>query len=167
MTAVIDGVSRPARRVRAVWVALALSLTLNVFIVGGVVWSMMAAERVLGPAERFLAIGRSLDLTPEQRTALGNFGNNARKLNRTLREANSPLMLQIWTEVAKPNPDEAEIARLDDQAIANRRAFQQGMTAGLVTFLAALTPEQRSKFAAAASRPPGANGGRVFRLNLP
>ena len=63
MTAEISG--RGPRHGWAIWIALALSLTLNVFVAGGLFWSMDVA-RPLGPeapADRLVADARTLDLS--------------------------------------------------------------------------------------------------------
>ena len=41
MTSVVEGTSHGARGGRGLWVALALSLTLNLFVIGGLVWPMI------------------------------------------------------------------------------------------------------------------------------
>lgn len=166
MIAVADAADRPRRRRIGLWIVLALSLTLNVCLVGGLVWAMLAAEPVSGPAERFVGIGRSLNLNPQQRTALLAFEATALQATRTLRESNAPVMQKIWNEMAQAKPDEAQISSLTDQALQNRRAYQGKMTAGLLTFLATLSPEQRSEFAQLV-RHPDWERRRNFRFSLP
>jgi uncharacterized membrane protein len=155
VTAEISG--RGPRHGWAIWIALALSLTLNVFVAGGLFWSMMA--RPLGPeapADRLVAAARTLDLTPDQQAALRQFARTSRELRRTLADTNAPIFRQVWTEVVKAQPDPAAISKLMDTAADNRRAFQGKMTANLTTFVATLTPEQRQRFAELAMRRPGA-----------
>lgn len=142
-------------RAWGLWVALALSLTLNVFVLGGLGWSWMT--RPLAPpgvAQRFIAIGRSLELTGDQRDALRQFGITARDLARSMREANAPLIHQIWQEMGNPQPDGTKIQGLSDQVLENRRAFQHKMSQNLIAFLAVLTPEQRQRFVDRAMQPP-------------
>lgn len=155
MTVAAEISGRGARRGWALWIALALSLTLNVFVLGGLFWSMMAPPRE-APAERLVAAARTLDLTPDQQAALRQFASNARQMRRSLIETNAPLFRQMWTEMAKPQPDETEIARLTNSALENRRLFQRKMTANVMTFLATLSPDQRQRFAELAMRRPGA-----------
>jgi uncharacterized membrane protein len=150
--------SSPAtRRAKGLWIALALSLTLNVFVLGGLGWRMLAAPpRPLTPVERLMDAGRSLDLTADQRAALQSFGAEAREATLSLRAANAPLMRQMWEEMAKPQADAAAISRFADQALDNRRDYQRKMAANLMTFAATLSPDQRKHFAELASRRPGA-----------
>jgi Spy/CpxP family protein refolding chaperone len=151
-----------ARRHKWLWVALALSLTLNLFVAGGLVWSSMRPPMrpPPGPAERLLGAAHQLNLSPDQRTALERFGVASRELNQQLRAANAPLMRQIWEEVAKAQPDSAVVSRLTDQALENRRTFQQKMATNLMTFIGTLTPDQRKEFTDAVTRRPGPGLGR-------
>jgi Spy/CpxP family protein refolding chaperone len=148
MTSTTEASGRAVWRERGLWVALALSLTLNIFVAGGLTWSMMRPPppRPLPPAERLVGAARALDLTPDQRTALHTFGTSARGLARDLREANAPLMREMWTQMALPQPDPAAIQALSDKVLDNRRTYQRGMAANLLTFLATLSPDQRKSF---------------------
>ncbi|HXP30987.1 MAG TPA: periplasmic heavy metal sensor [Stellaceae bacterium] len=153
MSAAVEA-DRPARRRgRLVWVALILSLTLNVFFIGGLVWSKVARERIETPAERFQQLGRELNLSSAQQADLRQFVRTIRLRARLLQESNGPLLERTWQEVAKPSPDQAEFARLTGQAAQNREAFQKDMSAALATFIAALTPEQRAQLAGIAAQP--------------
>lgn len=154
MSAAVEVPSRS--RGWGLWVALALSLTLNVFVLGGLGWSMMNRPAPPpGGAQRFIEIGRSLDLAGDQRDALRQFGLHARELNRTLREANGPIVREIWTEMGKAQPDAAKIQSLSDQVLAKRREFQHQMSQNLLAFLAVLSPEQRQRFVERAMSQPG------------
>lgn len=166
MIAVADVAERPRQRRIGLWIAFALSLTLNICLVGGLVWAMLAAEPVPAPAERFVAIGRSLQLDAQQRSALAAFESTALQATRSLRENNSPVMQQIWNEMAQAKPDEGKISQLIDEAINNRRAYQGKMTSALLTFLATLSPEQRTQFAQFVRHPEWERR-RSFRFSLP
>ncbi|HXQ51051.1 MAG TPA: periplasmic heavy metal sensor [Stellaceae bacterium] len=159
MTAAAEVPGRAVWRERGLWAALALSVTLNVFVAGGLAWSMMRAPppRLAneGPAERLLAVARTMDLTPDQRTALRTFGTTARGLSRELREANGPIMREMWAQMATLQPDAAAIQALNDKALENRRTYQHGMATNLMTFLATLTPDQRKTFTENAMPGPG------------
>lgn len=166
MIAVAEMADSTPRRRLGLWIALALSLTLNVCLVGGLVWAMVALEPMPAPAERFIAVGRSLHLDGPQRAALAAFETTAREASRTLRESNAPVMQKIWNEMAQAKPDEATISRLTDEAIQNCRAYQGAMTTGLLKFLATLSPEQRSQFARLAHHPDWEKR-RGFRFAIP
>jgi Spy/CpxP family protein refolding chaperone len=156
----------PRRRV-GVWIALALSLTLNVCLVGGLVWAMIAIEPQPAPAERFVAVARSLDLTNAQRASLAAFAATAREATASLRDHNAPVMQKVWEEMARPQPDEAAISRLTDEALQNRRTYQSEMTSGLLKFLATLRPEQRNEFTQLAHRHAWEQHRRGLRLPTP
>jgi Spy/CpxP family protein refolding chaperone len=165
MTATAGLSDRSASRGRGLWIALALSLTLNLFVIGGLVWSMMAPPppRAEGAAERLVIAAHSLDLNPDQRSALGTFAATARELTQGLRRANAPLMQAMWAEMEKTQPDQAAISDLADQALENRRAYQRKMATNLIGFLATLSPDQRKQFAEIASRRPGHREGGMAR----
>lgn len=154
----VEGVSHGVRASRGLWVALALSLTLNIFALGGLVWPIVSGEppRQAGPIERLVSDARTLDLTADQKAALQVFSAAARRANQGLREANAPLMRSMWDEMAKPQPDSARIASIIDQVLDHRRSFQQTMSTNLITFLATLSPDQRHSFADKARQGPGA-----------
>jgi len=65
-----------------------------------------------------------------------------------LRQASEPLMGDAWGEIAKPEPDQAKVLQLLDEASALRRDFQHDAVGATVSLLATLTPEQRAKFLA-------------------
>ncbi|HUZ75261.1 MAG TPA: periplasmic heavy metal sensor [Stellaceae bacterium] len=153
MSTLAETAGRSVRRPRGLWIALALSLTLNVFVIGGLVWGMLEVQPIEPPAQRFVAVGRSLDLNDTQRAALRQFGVTAREAVRTLHEGNGPVMQQLWVEMAKPQPDEALISHLIDVSTQNRRDYIKRMSSGLMQFMATLSPEERSRFAALAHRP--------------
>jgi uncharacterized membrane protein len=153
MTAVADAAGRARGHGRGTRIALALSLTLNIFFVGGLIWAMVGLAPPPPPAERFIEIGKSLALTGPQQAALSTFATTARQLNRTLRESNAPLMLQIWNEMGKDSPDGAQVAHLVDQLTDNRRTYQRAMSQGLMGFLTTLSPEQRERFVTLARHP--------------
>jgi uncharacterized membrane protein len=157
MTAAAEASHSAQRRAWALWIALALSLTLNVFMLGGLFWSMFAPPRpALAPAERLVAAARTLDLDPSQQSALEQFDMNSRDIHRTLVRSNAPVFRQLGAEMVKPQPDPAVIQKLSDQAIDNRRVFQRDMTANLMKLLATLSPDQRQRFADIAMHRPGA-----------
>ena len=148
MTIAAESVRRLGWRGRLVWVALSLSLTLNVFFIGGLIWSKIEASRVgTTPAERLAHLGQQLNLSADQTLALEQFVRVVRLRGLLLRESNEPLSQRIWTEIAKPAPDDALISNLVEQANENRHSFQKEAAGALMTFMKSLTPEQRAQFA--------------------
>jgi len=165
MTAAVDAGAQPRTRGWTLRILLALSVTLNVFFVAGLLWSMFAAEPIGPPAMRFVAIGHRLDLSPQQRAALDAFGATAHRHAGDLRTANGPLMRQIWDEMAKPDPDQPAIDKLAEQMNQNRLAYQKQMSASLAAFLKTLSPEQRARFVDLAAQRP--DGRHALRLPIP
>jgi uncharacterized membrane protein len=147
---------RAPRRSRGLIVALALSLTLNVFVVGGLLWAHMHFRRPLPPIQRFVVISREINLNDAQHVAFQHMIVTMRQRGRAQFQENHPLFDQIWDQLAKPQPDQKAIDDLINRVDENHRAFQKDMTANLEAFLATLTPEQRAQFAALAKyrRPP-------------
>jgi Spy/CpxP family protein refolding chaperone len=128
------------------WAALALSLTLNICFVGGLVWTKMTVPPVLTPQERLQHLTEQLNLTPEQRIAFEQFVRSVRMHGGLLRENNEPILQRVWAEYAKPTPDQALIDKLVQQANDNRHAFQREAAAALAAFMAELNPDQRATF---------------------
>jgi len=167
MTSLAEGDAKARSRGRLLWVALALSLTLNVFFISGLVWSRLAGERPMTPAERFQQTESELNLSADQRAAFATFIHEVRQRSRTLREHNMPLIQHVWEELAKPQPDQAAISRAVDEATENRRTYQREMTAALSTFLGTLSPAQREQFVELAKRPQDQRAHHIRRLILP
>lgn len=153
MTSLAEPGAQTGSRGRLLWLALALSLTLNVCFVGGLVWSLMTTEHFVAPAQRMQQITRELKLSPDQHDAFQQFVIEARRRTRQLRESNHPLVERVWQELGKPQPDQDAIAKLVDEATENRHAYQKDMTVALSRFLSDLTPEQRARFIDLAKRP--------------
>ncbi len=167
MTSLAEAAPKSRARGRLVWVALALSLTLNVFFVFGLLWFQVAGQPMQTPAERVAATASELNLTAEQRGAFQQFVNEVQERSRRLRESNQPLIQQVWDELAKPQPDQALIARLVDEATENRHTYQKNMAGVLSQFLAALSPEQRAQFVELAKRPQDKRAAHIRRLIMP
>jgi uncharacterized membrane protein len=147
----MSGVAEPSRRTgwrpRFVWIALALSLTLNVFFVGGLMWMKLSHHSPLPPIERMHRLGQSLDLNNDQRRAFEQFLRVVRVHGHAVRDANQPILDSIWAEIAKPNPDEGVVAKLSGEVSNNRHAFQKEAASAFFDFAKTLSPEQRAKLA--------------------
>jgi uncharacterized membrane protein len=147
MTSLAEPARRTGWRARLVWIALAVSLTVNVFFVGGLTWMKLSAHPPLPPMERMVRIGQALDLNDNQHLAFDQFIRVIRLRGRFLRESNQPLLERIWAELAKPAPDDDAIAKLGAEVEQNRGTFQHEVAAALLIFVKTLTPEQRTKLA--------------------
>ena len=142
-----SAVSRRVTRQPLLWVALALSLVVNLCFIAGAAWI-----RIHGPSppmaaeERFQRIGAELALDPQQQQAFDRYTEDVRIHLQNMREAVDPLMSAARTELAKPDADEATVTQLFDEAAQTRRGFQRELIAKTLSFLAVLSPEQRAKF---------------------
>ena len=150
MMTLAEGRQATGWRSRLVWLALILSLTLNVFFIGGLVWSKIEAGRFGGPAAHFSQLGRQLDLNGDQRIAFEHFIVTVRQHLRDTRQSDEPILARVWEEVAKPTPDQQLINQLVAQVDQNRTTFQKAAAGALTTFMASLTPGQRAKLASLA-----------------
>ena len=129
------------------WVALTLSLALNLCFVGGALWiRIQGPAPPVSPAERLQRIGSELDLDPAQKQAIQRYTENLRTHMQQMREKVEPMMSAAWAELAKPDADQATAARLFDEAGQARRGLQRELLAPTLAFLSTLSPEQRAKF---------------------
>ena len=167
MTAVVEPGQRTGWRGRLVWIALALSLTLNVFFIGGLAWVKFSMHAPLPPIERMQRLGHALNLNEEQRIAFDHFVRVIRLRGRFARETNQPLLDRAWTEVSKPNPDEDTLAKLGSEISKNRMAFQQEASTALIAFVKTLSPEQRTKLAEIARGSGDEPARRLFQIIAP
>ena len=129
------------------WVALTLSLALNFCFVAGALWTRFQPPAPLAsPAERLQRVGAELALNPQQRQAFERYAETLRTHMQQIRETVEPLMSAAWSELAKPDADQATAARLFDEAGQARRSLQRELLTPTLSFLATLSPEQRAKF---------------------
>jgi uncharacterized membrane protein len=139
--------ARGATRHPLLWVALTLSLVLNLCFVAGALWIRIQGPAMpAGPAERLQRIGTELVLDPQQRQAFELYSENVRSHMQQMRETVEPLMSAAWSELAKSDADPATAARLFDEAAQARHSLQRELLTPTLTFLATLSPEQRAKF---------------------
>jgi uncharacterized membrane protein len=167
MSATVEANGRLHRRGRLVWVALLLSLTLNICFVGGLLWSRFALERFHSPQQRFQELGRDLNLTDPQRADYQQFVRTLRQRTRLLQDSTNPLLERIWTELEKPTPDQALVGHLLADATGNRESYQKDTAAALTTFMATLTPEQRARLGAFAAPHRDLLSRRIWWLVVP
>lgn len=143
----VSAAARSATRQHLLWVALTLSLALNLCFVAGALWIRIHGPALpANPVERLQRIGAELALDPQQRQAFERYSETVRTHMQQMREAVEPLMDDAWSELAKPDADEATVMQLFDKAAQTRRGFQREMLSPTLSFLATLSPEQRAKF---------------------
>jgi Spy/CpxP family protein refolding chaperone len=143
----VSAAARGATRQHLLWVALALSLALNLCFIAGALWI-----RIQGPTlpmtteERLQRIGAELSLDPQQKLAFERYSEEVRTRMQQMREAVEAPMSAARAELAKPDAEEVTIVRLFDEAAQTRRGFQRELLTTTMSFLEVLSPEQRAKF---------------------
>src|SRR5258708_37553896 len=102
MTSLAEAAPKSRARGRLVWVALALSLTLNVFFVFGLLWFQVAGQPMQTPAERVAATASELNLTPEQRAAIQQFVTRFQKSRPACAETTNARTHTLWHALPTP-----------------------------------------------------------------
>lgn len=153
-------VGRNWQRTRVLLALLAISAALNLFFIGGALWTRLhplpAAQSF---DDRFQAMADQLALDPQQRAAFDRFAAAMRLHRQEMRRQVAPLMDAARQEMGKPQADPKQVFALLDQVSAKRHEFQHDAVAQTLAFLATLSPDQRSKFVAITrERWPAAHG---------
>ena len=139
--------ARGTARHSLLWAVLTLSLLLNLCFVAGALWIRIQGPPLpASPAERLQRVGAELALDQQQRQAFDRYSENVRAHMQQMRDTVEPLMGAAWSELAKPDADQATAARLFDEAGQARRSLQRELLAPTLAFLTTLSPEQRAKF---------------------
>jgi Spy/CpxP family protein refolding chaperone len=148
---------RPGSRQHLVWVVLILSLALNFCFIAGALWIRVQGPPLpMSPEQRLQQIEPQLALDSQQKAAFDQYARTVRLRMQSMREAIEPLVGNAWSELAKPDADEAKIMQLFDQAGEQRRASRRELGTATFKFLANLSPEQRAKFVELARQRPWA-----------
>jgi uncharacterized membrane protein len=163
MTAPLEGATSPPRpKGRLAKIALALSLALNVCFVGGLLYS-----KFVHPTPPLVAMGKELNLEPDQRKAFQSFVQVVRGKGAVLRETNLALGRQIWDELSQPKPDAQKLTGLFTEIANNRRDYQTAVGTALLPFLETLSLEQRQHFIEIGKRRQSAMSNRMRQLLAP
>jgi Spy/CpxP family protein refolding chaperone len=96
--------------------------------------------------ERLERIGTQLGLDPQQKAAFEQYSQAVHTHMKLMHQAVDPLVSAAWSEVAKPDADEAKVLQLFDEAGQTRRSYMHELAPIALSFLATLSPEQRAKF---------------------
>ena len=156
MTAASVALRRGSRQ-HLVWVVLILSLALNLCFIAGALWIRVQEPPLpMSPEQRLHQIEPQLALNPQQKVAFDEYARTVRSGMQSMREAVEPVVADAWSELAKPDADEAKVMLLFDQAGDQRRAFRRELGTATFAFLAKLSPEQRAKFVELARQRPWA-----------
>jgi len=147
--AAAPGAARRREHSRLLIAVLVISLVLNLCFIAATLWFRLHAPPAgRNLAERYQEIASQLDLDAQQRAAFDRYIAAMRSRADQMRQETDPLMAAGWDELAKPQPDEAKVTRLFEQAGEKRRGFQHDATAQTLALLATLSLEQRTKFVA-------------------
>ena len=131
------------------WILLAVSVALNIFFAGGVVYSKVMSERLrASPAERAQFLADRFALSDQQHDRLLAFQTAMGERRGTLRKGFREARVAFLAELAKPELDRARIAQLSQERTAVRSALFEDFTGELHQFLATLSPEQKADFVA-------------------
>ena len=148
---------RPGSRRHLFWVILVLSLALNLCFIAGALWIRVQGPPLpMTPEQRLQQIEPQLALNPQQKAAFDEYARTVRSRVQSMHEAIEPQVANAWSELAKPDADEAKVMLLFDQAGDQRRAFRRELGTATFTFLTKLSPEQRAKFVELARQRPWA-----------
>ena len=148
---------RPGSRQQLFWVVLILSLALNLCFIAGALWiRVQGPPPPKSPEQRLQQIEPQLALDSQQKAAFEQYARTVHLRVQSMREAVEPLDANAWSELAKPDADDAKVMQLFDQAGDQRRAFRRELGTATFTFLAKLSPEQRAKFVELARQRPWA-----------
>ena len=146
---------RPGSRRHLFWVILVLSLALNLCFIAGALWIRVQGPPLpMTPEQRLQQIEPQLALNPQQKAAFDEYARTVRSRVQSMHEAIEPQVANAWSELAKPDADEAKVMQLFDQAGDQRRAFRRELGTATFTFLTKLSPEQRAKFVELARQRP-------------
>jgi len=143
---VASAAARIGVRPYLLWLLLTLSLALNLFFVAGALWIRFHGPPPMNVEERLEGIGAQLGLDPQQKAAFEQYSQAVRTRMKLMHQAVDPLVSAAWSEVAKPDADEAKVLRLFDEAGQTRRSYMHELAPIALSFLATLSPEQRTKF---------------------
>jgi uncharacterized membrane protein len=154
--------ARGGTRQHLLWVALALSLVLNLCFVAGALWIRVhGPPPPITPEERLERVGAQLAFDPQQREAFERYSEIVRSQMQKMREAVEAQLGAARAELAKPDADQAKVVQLFDEAGQMRRNFQHELLAATIAFLAKLSPEQRAKFVELFHQRPRSGGVRA------
>lgn len=135
------------------WMLLSLSLVLNVFFVGGNLYTSRLVERVAkSPDERARIVAQRLTFDAKQREAFGSLRAKVRTRSQKYRKASRGSAARIWAEIQKDKPSQRVIDRNLRVLSKNRLAFQMQASAIAIDFLARLDRQQKERFLALAKQ---------------
>ena len=134
------------------WVLLALSLALNVFFIGGHIYTKRQVEAVeqrqtTTPA-RVRITPATLGLNDRQAKTFNGFRDRLRQRALTLRKESRASAAKIWAELQSDKPDQNAIDRHLKIIFDNRYAVQRQASVYAVQMFRSLDKDQKQKFVA-------------------
>ncbi len=137
----------PSLRSALPWILFALSLTLNVFFLGGYYYKRTLDQRLAGnEQERSRYVAEQLHFDAETRQRFQEFRVRVRERGRETFRANRPVIDGMWREIEKPAPDQALLDGYIEKLTANRLALQREQMHDLLSFATTLDGPQRVAF---------------------
>ncbi len=134
-------------RARLPWILLAISLVLNVAIIGGLLYGWQGDRHARGPERAVAQLSEQLDLTADQQQQLRAMLEGVMERKRARREAPpSPQREALVDLLAEENFAEAETRRLLNEMSAERNLMWVEVTRDMHGFVSALNSEQKAKF---------------------
>lgn len=134
-------------RPKLLWIVLAVSLTANVFLVAGALYTLYGKgdwhAKSYAHAE---SIGDRLALTEEQRRGLSALRERAQERRQGMRERRGERRAAFLAELAKPTFDRDRVLALIGERAAKRGERFADMAGELHAYMATLTPPQRAQF---------------------
>jgi Spy/CpxP family protein refolding chaperone len=138
----------PSLRASLPWILVALSLTLNLFFLGGYYYKRTVEHRLFGGTaqERSRYVAEHLNFDPDQRQRFQEFRQATRERQRAMFRANRVVIDNLWREIEKPEPDVKQIDGYINALTGNRQNFQREQMHELVRFARTLDGDQRLEF---------------------
>lgn len=134
-------------RARLPWILLAISLVLNVAIVGGLLYGWQGDRHGRGPERAVAQLSEQLDLTADQQQQLRAMLEGVMERKRARREAPpSPQRQALVDLLAEESFAEAETQRLLDEISTERNLVWVEVSRDMHAFVSALDQEQKAAF---------------------
>lgn len=134
-------------RARLPWILLAISLVLNVAIVGGLLYGWQGDRHGRGPERAVAQLSEQLDLTADQQQQLRAMLEGVMERKRASREAPpSPQRQALVDLLAEESFAEAETQRLLDEISTERNLVWVEVSRDMHAFVSALDQEQKAAF---------------------
>ena len=134
-------------RARLPWILLAISLVLNVAIIGGLLYGWQGDRFWRGPAHAVEHLSEQLDLTVEQEQRLQTVLDGVMERRKAKRDGPpSPQRQALVDLLAEEDFAEAETQRLLNEMSAERNRQWVEVSRDMHAFVSALDPEQKAAF---------------------